>query len=166
MPRAATLLAILCAAITLIAATGILLSIVGLEARTIAAFEGLEARTSAAIAGLGVRLDGLATSLRGIEESVITIDVAARLEECAPKTALFAITLDLQRVSGHLQCSWGYTDERPVQGMSGGAVVDSRCGVLGITERRSVHGLGGRFVRLTHSLQEWAARAVSGTPSA
>ena len=114
MPRAATLLAILCAAITLIAATGILLSIVGLEARTIAAFEGLEARTiaaiagleartSAAIAGLGVRLDGLATSLRGIEESVITIDVAARLEECAPKTALFAITLDLQRVSGHLR---------------------------------------------------------------
>ena len=102
MPRAATLL-ILCAAFTLIAVTGILLAaiaglkeeltgtfraaiagldvrlnattvaIAGLEARTIAAIAGLEARTSAAIAGLGVRIDELATTSRGIHESLTTL---------------------------------------------------------------------------------------------
>ena len=60
----------------------------------------------------------------------------------------------------------GYLTEKPEKGMSGGAVVDSSCGVLGITERQSQRGLGGRFVRLTHSFREWVARAISGTPSA
>ena len=299
----------------------------GLEARMdgrlVAAIAGLEAR-------MNVRLDGLATTSRSIEESVVTIDVAARLEECAPKTALLSLTLipqqnytlqcsalplplellpimaghatssryfltsahcfiqpyigtkklignvtriysnnrtyncalhahqillnrsddvddidvafifcsepvpvpptrlsaatymaqrpvammgfslglhvdphsmvpfpspGIQSYSRHVRhtrlanslqtpttaaafgavsaggdltpvpaFSWGYTVEKPAQGMSGGAVVDSSCGVLGITEKQSVHAPGGRFVRLSQAVQDWAARHAAEAP--
>jgi hypothetical protein len=43
----------------------------------------------------------------------------------------------------------GFLDIVPEEGMSGGAVVDSQCGVLGVTERRSVFGEGGAFVKLS-----------------
>ena len=52
----------------------------------------------------------------------------------------------------------GFVDANPEQGMSGGAVVDSHCGVLGITELQSAFGQGGRFVRLVQHISEWAAR--------
>ena len=45
--------------------------------------------------------------------------------------------------------SKGFVDLSPALGMSGGAVVDTRCGVFGITERKSVFAQGGQFVRLT-----------------
>jgi hypothetical protein len=46
----------------------------------------------------------------------------------------------------------GFLDTVPEQGMSGGAVVDSQCGVMGVTQSRSVFGEGGVFVRLSHSV--------------
>jgi hypothetical protein len=46
----------------------------------------------------------------------------------------------------------GFLDTVPEQGMSGGAVVDSQCGVLGVTESRSIFGEGGVFVRLSPSV--------------
>ena len=46
----------------------------------------------------------------------------------------------------------GFLDTVPEQGMSGGAVVDSQCGVLGVTQSRSLFGEGGGFVRLSPSV--------------
>ena len=46
----------------------------------------------------------------------------------------------------------GFLDTVPEQGMSGGAVVNSQCGVLGVTQSRSVFGEGGVFVRLSPSV--------------
>ena len=45
--------------------------------------------------------------------------------------------------------STGFVDHTPEQGMSGGAVVDMKCRLWGITERQSVNGMGGQFVRMT-----------------
>ena len=41
-----------------------------------------------------------------------------------------------------------FLDIVPEQGMSGGALVDSQCGVLGVIQSRGVFGEGGVFVRL------------------
>ena len=46
----------------------------------------------------------------------------------------------------------GFLDTVPEEGMSGGAVVDSQCGLLGVTESRSVYGEGGGFVKLSPSV--------------
>jgi hypothetical protein len=46
----------------------------------------------------------------------------------------------------------GYLDIVPEQGMSGGPVVDSQCGLLGVTESRSIYGEGGSFVKLSPSV--------------
>jgi hypothetical protein len=46
----------------------------------------------------------------------------------------------------------GFLDTVPEQGMSGGAVVDSQCGLLGVIQSRSVFGEGGVFVRLSPSV--------------
>ena len=46
----------------------------------------------------------------------------------------------------------GYLDTVPEEGMSGGAVVDSQCGLLGVTEKRSAYGEGGVFVKLSPSV--------------
>ena len=43
----------------------------------------------------------------------------------------------------------GYAGYKPEEGMSGGAVMDNSCGVMGIIERRSFWAPNGRFVRLT-----------------
>jgi hypothetical protein len=43
----------------------------------------------------------------------------------------------------------GFVDVSPSPGMSGGAVVDTRCGLFGITERKSTFAQGGQFVLLT-----------------
>ena len=60
----------------------------------------------------------------------------------------------------------GFIDDKPELGMSGGAVVDTRCGVLGVTELQSVHGRGGQFVRLTPFVLEWAAAVAAGAAAA
>ena len=41
-----------------------------------------------------------------------------------------------------------YLDIAPAQGMSGGAVVDLKCHVMGILERKSVYAPGGQYVSL------------------
>jgi len=38
------------------------------------------------------------------------------------------------------------------EGMSGGPVVDSQCGLLGVTESKSLFGEGGAFVNLSPSI--------------
>jgi hypothetical protein len=43
----------------------------------------------------------------------------------------------------------GFVEGSPEKGMSGGAVVDMRCGLWGITRAKSLWGVGGAFVRLT-----------------
>ena len=54
----------------------------------------------------------------------------------------------------------GYLDTVPEQGMSGGAVVDSQCGLLGVTERRSAYGAGGGFVKLSPSVVQRILAAI------
>ena len=61
--------------------------------------------------------------------------------------------------------SVGFVDLSPWNGMSGGAIVDTRCGLFGVTEMRSVHALGGQFVRLLPAVLERVARAVAAVPS-
>lgn len=51
-------------------------------------------------------------------------------------------------------------DTVPEQGMSGGAVVDSQCGLLGVTEGRSVYGEGGKFVKLSPSVVQRILAAI------
>ena len=51
-----------------------------------------------------------------------------------------------------LESYQGFLDTVPEEGMSGGAVVDSQCGLLGVTEKRSVFGEGGGFVKLSPSV--------------
>ena len=54
----------------------------------------------------------------------------------------------------------GFFDTVPEQGMSGGAVVDSQCSLLGVTESRSIYGEGGTFVRLSPSVAQRVMAAV------
>ena len=54
----------------------------------------------------------------------------------------------------------GFVDHSPPGGMSGGAVMDTACGVFGVTERRSTHGNGGQFVRLTPDVILLLAAAI------
>ena len=58
--------------------------------------------------------------------------------------------------------SSGFVGHSPARGMSGGAVVDTRCGVFGVTERSSVYAQGGQFVRLTPAVVARVAAAVAG----
>jgi len=55
----------------------------------------------------------------------------------------------------------GFVESSPWGGMSGGAVFDTRCGLLGITESRAPHAQGGQFVRLTPDVLERVAAAVA-----
>jgi hypothetical protein len=55
----------------------------------------------------------------------------------------------------------GFIESSPWEGMSGGAVFDTRCGLLGITERRAVFAQGGQFLRLTPDVIERVATAVN-----
>ena len=59
----------------------------------------------------------------------------------------------------------GFVSDSPPGGMSGGAVMDTDCGVFGITERRSTNAQGGQFVRLTPDVIQMLAAAISA-PSA
>lgn len=59
----------------------------------------------------------------------------------------------------NLACSRGFFERRPEQGMSGGPVMDVRCGLLGIIELQL--GQGGAFVQLTEpSVQRWVVDAM------
>ncbi len=55
--------------------------------------------------------------------------------------------------------SRGFVDITPEQGMSGGAVVDLDCGLIGIIEGRS-YGVGGVFVRMTEEVRSMVMTAV------
>ncbi len=56
----------------------------------------------------------------------------------------------------------GFLLDRPEQGMSGGPVLDVRCGLLGIIELQSQHGQGGAYVRLGGPrVQRWVAEAIA-----
>lgn len=46
----------------------------------------------------------------------------------------------------------GFVSYKPEQGLSGGAVLDSNCSLVGIIERRSLWAPSGRFVRLTDTV--------------
>jgi hypothetical protein len=55
----------------------------------------------------------------------------------------------------------GFVESSPWGGMSGGAVFDTRCGLLGITERRALFAQGGQFVRPTPAVLERVTTAVA-----
>jgi hypothetical protein len=55
--------------------------------------------------------------------------------------------------------SRGFVDITPEQGMSGGAVVDLDCGLIGIIEGRG-NGVGGSFVRMTEEVRSMVMTAV------
>jgi hypothetical protein len=55
----------------------------------------------------------------------------------------------------------GFVESSPWEGMSGGAVFDTHCGLLGITESRAIYAQGGQFVRLTPDVLERVAAAVA-----
>jgi hypothetical protein len=61
--------------------------------------------------------------------------------------------------------SSGFVGHSPAHGMSGGAVVDTRCGIFGVTESSSVFAQGGQFVRLTPAVIVRVAAAVVGNRS-
>jgi hypothetical protein len=54
----------------------------------------------------------------------------------------------------------GYVGYKPEQGLSGGAVLDADCRLVGIIELRSFWAPSGRFVRLTASVLERLLGAV------
>ncbi len=54
----------------------------------------------------------------------------------------------------------GYVELSPWEGMSGGAVFDTHCGLLGITESRAIFSQGGQFVLLAGDVLTRVAAAV------
>jgi hypothetical protein len=58
--------------------------------------------------------------------------------------------------------SSGFVGDSPAHGMSGGAVIDTQCGVFGVTERSSTHAQGGQFVHLTPAVVARIAAAAAG----
>ena len=60
-----------------------------------------------------------------------------------------------------LETATGYLDNSPEQGMSGGAVVDLHCGLLGIIKAKSVLGVGGELVRLTQPVVDRVLAAIA-----
>jgi hypothetical protein len=60
----------------------------------------------------------------------------------------------------------GYLEDKPEQGMSGGPVLDVRCGLLGILGRQSPYGKGGVYVRLGEpSVQRWLTETLENATS-
>jgi hypothetical protein len=57
--------------------------------------------------------------------------------------------------------SLGFVDTSPWGGMSGGAVMDTHCGLFGILERRSRLAVGGVFIRLVPEVLQRIARAIT-----
>lgn len=58
--------------------------------------------------------------------------------------------------------SAGYIDIVPEEGMSGGSVVDVKCGLMGVTESRSVFGVGGTYVKLSARVVQRIVAAIEG----
>ena len=56
----------------------------------------------------------------------------------------------------------GYLEHNPESGMSGGPVLDHRCGLLGIIKLQSKFGLGGGFVRLGAAVivRDWVVASL------
>ena len=57
--------------------------------------------------------------------------------------------------------SLGFVDTSPWGGMSGGAVMDTHCGLFGIIERRSRLAMGGVFIRLVPEVLQRIAQAIT-----
>ena len=66
------------------------------------------------------------------------------------------------RASSSSAQSSGFVDLSPWGGMSGGAVVDTSCGLLGVIEQRSRLAPGGEFLRLVPDVVAMILRATSG----
>ena len=60
----------------------------------------------------------------------------------------------------------GYVEVSPWEGMSGGAVIDMSCGLVGITESRAMSAPGGQFVRLLPAVLQLVEGAVSAALAA
>ena len=60
-----------------------------------------------------------------------------------------------------LETAVGFMDSSPEVGMSGGAVVDMHCGLLGIIKCRSMLGVGGELVRLTQPVMDRVLEAIA-----
>jgi hypothetical protein len=58
--------------------------------------------------------------------------------------------------------SAGYIDIVPEEGMSGGSVVDVKCGLLGVTESRSLFGVGGTYVKLSAKVVQRIMAVIEG----
>ena len=56
----------------------------------------------------------------------------------------------------------GFVGYKPQEGLSGGAVLDTSCNLVGIIERRSFGAPSGRFVRLTAQVLQLLQDAVCG----
>ena len=54
----------------------------------------------------------------------------------------------------------GFVEVSPWGGMSGGAVIDMSCGLVGITESRALNAPGGQFVRLVPAVLQLIEGAV------
>jgi len=60
-----------------------------------------------------------------------------------------------------LETTTGYLEGSPEVGMSGGAVVDLHCGLLGIIKDKSPLGVGGELVRLTQPVVDRVLDAIA-----
>ena len=60
----------------------------------------------------------------------------------------------------------GFVSYKPEQGLSGGAVLDTGCHLVGIIERRSFWAPSGRFVRLSAQVLKLLQDAVCGAMGA
>ena len=60
----------------------------------------------------------------------------------------------------------GYAQMSPWEGMSGGAVIDMSCGLVGVTESRVLNAPGGRFVRLSPAVLQLVEGAVGAALAA
>ena len=73
----------------------------------------------------------------------------------------FTYTKPASAPAAALDTAVGYLDSSPEMGMSGGAVVDMHCGLLGIIKGRSLLGVGGELVRLTQPVMDRVLEAIA-----
>lgn len=95
-----------------------------------------------------------------LASSIQTPDAAWRSGSTAPEGD-FTYTKPTSTPPAALETAVGYLDSSPEGGMSGGAVVDMHCGLLGIIKGRSTLGVGGELVRLTQPVMDRVLEAIA-----
>ena len=60
----------------------------------------------------------------------------------------------------------GFVEMSPWEGVSGGAVIDMSCGLVGVTESRVLNAPGGQFVRLSPAVLQLVEGAVGAALAA